>query len=385
MALDTHRVPDASLINDVRTPASFKGITFSKYKKLEVKHALLDNMMKIKIEPACYWCAELICAGHYTDIWDILLHFLGKHVHLGNPKLTVYMENRYQIFRNIMSQSFFTHDIQARNNQSIRKLFFELICVFAYSPRKHSFEPIKINRTEEFDVTQMTEKLHAPSIKYGQPLLQKDDPKELFIAINEFAYHITREGVNAMRACYWIEWLMEFDAICKKRKTICRCERRAYIPVESKYQKDTIWLIWDTLNHYAKEEGHNEFVQKTLASLLRLFCIKYTTGSCKKRRYLLYFAVGLLVDTVPTTVEIIGADHKKILVAVLGQIDVIYKQIKRNEESPNTDYLFNNLNDAQRNLEATMKKIELMQTMDRAKPGKTPRTYDDDDDGDLFS
>jgi len=346
-------------INDIRSPAQFKGISFSNFKKTEVRDQMIGCMQKGKVEPACYWCAELICAGHYMDIWEIILYFVGKYIHLGNPKLAIYLERRFSIFKNIITQGHFLNEMQLRNHPNIRKLFAEVVCIITKSNKKHSFEPIKINRIEEFDITQMTERLKAPSISYIEPIFKPKDPKELFIAANEFAYNISAERRNMAAACYWIEWIIEFDNICKRRKEPVYCDKRTEYSVESKLQRDMIWIVWDALFFYCSETK-NTYLESIMKSLVTLFSIKYTTASCKKRRYLLYFAVALITEPVPTNIEMFT--EKEVLQSVVEQIDNIYKQIKKNEIGPNTDYLFSNL-DRENTFEKTIQKMEIMNKM----------------------
>lgn len=348
------------MINDIREPAEFKGYSFSNYKKVEVKKQFLNEMLKGKIEPACYWCAELICSGHYMDIWEIILYYIGKHIHTGNPKLIIYLEIRYNLFRSIMQKGFYINELQLRNNRTIRDLFAEVITVLTISNKKHSFETIKINRVEEFDMTHMTDRLKATTMVITEDIFQKEDPKELYIAMNEFTYHISNLSSNMHSACYWIEWTFEFDAICRKRKETLYCKRRTQYKVDNCFQCDIIWIIWDILLFYSKTI-QNPYIEKIMNSIMNLFCIKYTNATGKKRRYLLYYAVEILTEPITQNGEIVS--DKEIIKVVMSKIGEIYKQIKKKEISPNTDYLFNNF-DTKNNFENSVKKMEMMSNAD---------------------
>ena len=229
------------------------------------------------------------------------------------------------------------------------------MCLLCQSKTKHSFEPIKINPEEDFDITFMSDRLKAPSCVYIEPFFLPKDPKGYYIAINEFAYCISTSK-DMIAACHWIEWLIEFEANSKKKKEHKFCERRSSVPVEPCYQKDVIWIIWDAIIHYGNEK--DLFVQRIISSLKNLFCIKYSTSSCKKRKYLLYFAVGLLIEKVE---NIDLQSDKNVLKTVVSQINHVYKQIKKNEESPKMDFLFSNLDDEKKNnTEKSIMKLEMM-------------------------
>lgn len=340
-------------INDIRDKNEFKGITFSKFKKTDVKKELLNSLYDSKIEPVCYWSGELICAGHYSDLWDAIIEFYSRFIHLGNPKLVIYLDLRITKFRELIEGGYANQELRLRNNLSFRKLFCEIMCILCDSKKKHSYDEVKVKK-EDFDLTQMTERFKASSTDYAETVFKKEDPKELFIPINELGYNISKDSKNCVSACYWIEWIFEYETICKNKKEKCSAERRTFANVEPKLQMDIVWIIWDLfLNESSKQ---SPLIKKMVQSALTLFTLRYTSGCMRKRKLLLYFVVGLFTENLDLNDEMIKDKNK--IPHIVGQINTIYKQIKQNECSPGMSYLFKNVKST--NLEKTIAKLETM-------------------------
>ena len=343
-------------INDVRIQQHFKGITFSEFKKTDVKKELIKNLYNAKIESACYWSAEMICAGHYSDLWDSIIGFYTKHIHIGNPKLISYLDLRISNFKDIVSNGYRDQELRLRNNEKMRKLFCEVMCVLCEARKKHCCAEVKVKK-EDFDLTQITDRFKAPTVKYAEDIFLKDDPKELFISANELAYNLTNEGKNSVSACYWMEWIIEFETICKQKKEKFKCERREFANVESNCQIDIVWIILDIFLTESKKRSN--LVQRIINSALNIFCLRYRSGCHKKRRLLMYFVIEVFTEPYSLEEEIVRDKHK--IITITQHINKIYKQIKKNEHSPGTDYLYQNLKAT--NLEKTIAKLETMNNL----------------------
>ena len=273
-------------ITDKRDIKEFKGITFSKYKKSDAKKELLNNLSCGKIEPSCYWSIEFICAGHYVDLWEIILLYSSKYIHLGNPKLPIYLELRIENFKQILNNGYQDNLLKMRNNDKIRQLFAEIICVLCLSKKKHTFDNIKVNK-DDFNITQISYKMKANNTSYAQRIFKSDDPTELFIGVNEFSWNILKNQRNGSLACYWLEWILGFEDIYKKEHKTYLAGRRNNIPVETNYQKDIIWIIWECL--LLEAGNRNQGLLKIMKSLLNIFCLRYRPGVRKRRKYTVFW------------------------------------------------------------------------------------------------
>ena len=346
---------DPDNINDIRQ--DFKNITFSKFQKSQAKIELINTIYNCKIENACYWCAEFICAGHFLDLWDIIIIYFCKYIHSGNPKLPIYLSMRYNSFLTILNNGYSTNLMMMRNNKKIRKLFAEVICILSFSVKKHNYQQVKLNKNEEFDLTNISSRFKAPNIHYIDNILKDDDPKELLIPLNELIFNL--ENKNIIDTCYWFEWILEYENICKKKKKKCLCQGRTYAPNSN--QNDIIWILWDTIFYYSNVENNKNkeninIINKIVKSLYELFIIRYNPPIKKKRKFIIYFCFSLIIENYNFELPITNKSQE--IEAIVSKIDTIYKEIKKNEISPNTDYLFTNLKKS--NLEKTIEKIEMI-------------------------
>jgi len=267
-------------------------------------------------------------------------------------------------FKELVANGFVDQELRLRNNSRIRVLFAEIMFVLCESLKKHCVTEVKVKK-EDFDLTQMTERFKAPHVQFAtrhddnnEEILSVEDPRELFIAANELAFSITEEGHNAVSACYWVEWMMEFVQMKKLVGEPLRCARRSFIPVDPRLQMDAVWIIWDLFLEEAKKR--TPLFQRIVDSALHLYCLKHR-GYNKKKKWILYFVIEVLASPTPLPEEAIVKDKDR-LALVCRNVHRIYEQVKRNEHSPGTDYLYFGLQSSS-NLESTIAKLETMNSL----------------------
>jgi len=73
----------------------------------------------------------------------------------------------------------------------------------------------------------------------------------------------------------------------------------------------------------------------------------------------MYFVIGVFTEPYELDEEIVQDKNK--IITITNNINKIYKQIKKNEHSPGTDYLYQNLKAS--NLEKTIAKLETMNNL----------------------
>jgi len=279
-------------IEDARTIDQFKVSTFSKYKRTDVKKEWMNCIIKGQVEAVCHWSIELLCSGLLLDLWELFFLFSFKYIR--NPKVPLYLDMRYQQFK---KEANATDELSLRNKEEIRKLFLEIVGILCTSNRSHGYEIVKVPETIP------TSRLKAPTIEFNKAF-QPNDPKELFIPLNEFSYMLSIK--DSVGACFWIEWMY---LLFHKHKTMIVREKKI----------DPIWLVWETIQWYAKDP----LIEKVVQSIVSLFSVGFSPSLKEKRRFMIYYAITLCCDPPPCS-ELI--QDKKIIEKILSKSDMMFSK-----------------------------------------------------------
>lgn len=302
------------LIEDTRT--HFKNHTFSNFKKSKVLKELENCICYQKKEEAFYWTGELICSGHLLDLWNLYFHVMCKYIHVNNPRLPLYLDKKYNEFKVIANQR--SNDLELRNIEEVRTILFTLTLLLCESKRVMILEELHF----AFKFENIFTNLKAPNVDFIKPFFREGDPKEIYIPLNECAYHLI-ETKNRMDIFYWIDWMIHYDEQCIKNKKPLSCVTREFVTVKS---NNLIWILFELILSFQEPV----ILYKVLQSLMNLFSIKYTPSTNKKKKSILNLCVLLIIhDSVDFATKLI--ENTAIFHPIQENINMIFEQIKKNE------------------------------------------------------
>ena len=315
-----------SIIHDSRESNEFNGYTFSKFKKTAVINKLIECLQSNKIEESINWSVELICAGHFIELWDAINEFVTKYIHLGNPRLPIYIMMRFTQFKSIVTEHT-EIELELRNVSKIRKLFAEIIYVLCFSKKKQALDKTFIQKNTDFNIEPMSHRMKAPNVDFISGIFNDDDPKEFLIAMNEFAYNVSSKVKNYLDACYWLEWVFDFESTCAKKKCTYKTSPREFAPVDDKYKGDIIWIMWEIIMKECVVRD-NALLTKIVDSIMKMFSIRYSSTVKRHRRFNIYFAISLLTEHFDSSLQIIS--DSEVCSHMIDNIDIVYKQLIAN-------------------------------------------------------
>lgn len=289
-------------ILDVRSGDAFRGMSFSGYKLGAAVRKLRQSLSERNAETSSYWTAELVCSGHFAELWESFTIVTGERLATTSPRVPIHLAARFATFKSIVQAGYGGCEIEMRNLPDIRCMFSEIVAILCTAPRQHPPQLLKVAPGRDFDLGHLSTRLEASGTDFAKSVFRDEDPNQLFVAVNELCFHLAGERRGCVSACYWVEWIIAFAAHCSRAKQPLTCADRAFDGIDPRHGGDPVWLIWSCLEHATSTRGAHAV--RSLDSLKALFAIRYTPGCRRRRRPVLYAAVGYATQNVDYSVPL---------------------------------------------------------------------------------
>jgi hypothetical protein len=303
--------------NDSRT--HFRSITFSNCKKTQVIKKLEESLYYQNNEDALFCTAELLCSGFLLELWNLYIYYVCKYIHIDNPKLSIFLNNKFNEFKLITKQT--KSDLDLRNVKEVWALLFTITTILCECNKSTILNNMKFKF--DFNTNEVFSNLKAPDVTYIQPYFKNGDPKEMFIPLNELIYHL-KVTKNNKEIYYWIEWIIEYDIIMVKKKKPLKCIQRDFMKTNI---CNIIWMVWEILLSF----NEPEILKKIILSYLDLFSIKYNIHSNKKKIYIIFVCIMFITNNNKIDYNRKIIENTNIFQDLDENIDKFYIQIKKNE------------------------------------------------------
>jgi hypothetical protein len=313
------------LINDSRD--KFKTSSFSNFKKNELSKKLQNSIYYNKREEAFFWTCEMLCSNMLLEIWDTFFILMSKYIHIHNPKLPLYIEKKYSEFRDIISQDDTMQNV--RNNPKLRIIFCSITTVLSCSEKRTILDHLQHKFL--FKIESLYENLKAPNTSFVDLVYKQGDPVEYLIPFNEFVYHLTvsKQKVDII---YWLNWIIEYDILCRKKKKIIGCvSRNLYQNSKKLLETNIIWIVWDSLFAVMNNDNCSQNLKNIVESIYNLFTVRYCVSTNKKRISLICHTIELLLLHKEVKYNIPILKNNDEMSNIEENISVVMEEIKKHE------------------------------------------------------
>ena len=295
---------DKYKIIDTRLSESFKTITFSGYKKTDVYKILFKSIESGKIENACNWATECICSGYINELWQKLIIYSCTSISINNPTLYNYLYKKNVYFINIINnidKKDRYSNLNLRNNQIIRNLFFSIITILTMSSKTKRYDKYPKLKDNDFVFDNIFKRFKALANIIPGDLIHLNEPEELKLVSNEiFTYFKNKNYENSL---YWTIWFFEWEKRNIKAKNNWYIESRD-IDVDNKFKNDSVWIIWKCILLESEYKTNN--IKLQIKSLYELYKNDYTSRKKSKRMPLIYTAICFLTNDINWNVSLIN-------------------------------------------------------------------------------
>jgi hypothetical protein len=263
------------------------------------------------IESCCHWVAYIDIMNLQEHLWEKLILYCSKYIHIHNPKLPLLLHKKIQQFKDV-EKTMNAHD-EIWKNHSIRRNWCQLMFVIVGSkkgivytlPNSNTFNVAVLDTIDLHPI--VLRKRRSDDSSFIQKMISMILTTPLF-----------SEKLTYLHIMYKLESSSQFPY---------HCSSRPFSSVESKYHHDWIWLLWECILEKAILENVNAY--EIIISLQYLFCYRYQSSKKYGRYPLVVHALLLCEDNknVLFHQNVFSMCDQSLILKACNNIDSIYDEI----------------------------------------------------------
>jgi hypothetical protein len=312
------------LLVDTRRLKDFKQQVFGGYSKIQVLTSFDKAIREDKYDHAIYWGLQILCSGGADLIWEKLVNIASKSINILNPTLPTYLLTRSREFQKITAQPRYKGEaaLTLRNNSDIRSMIVEFILICSTS-RRNKLDTIPGIKKQDFMVESFKSRLEAKDTNLSDEYMKENDPSEVRIAANEFAYNLFHK--NLSKALYWLAWIYEWAKLNTKKYGKFEIGIRAQADIDAKFYRLWCWLPWSIIIGLT-HKTHDASIITEITALWDLYKLDFGASQCSRKMPLIIWAMKLL--TTPCDWKLKLIEKEAIVFHQLMNINAYFKNLK---------------------------------------------------------
>jgi hypothetical protein len=333
---------DTTTTTTANPPTKSPATSFSGYTKSAVFAQWQKCLHKQQYEEACHWTAELDASGWQGEVWQKLILFASKQVHLHCPKLPQLMARNfayYQLHTLQHGKQPPAPQWQPRNHAQLQQNLCQMIGLVTLSSKGPVYALPSVDLTK-IDAHELVAGTHAWLV----PLVDEADDPSVVQILSTLLCQV--EAKCTHKIVYWLGVLVEFEKSQKQNKVpVLMAPRKPLLPDEQSYRhvyldaphaSDWVWLLWQALargssSSSSSTSGRSHYV-KTLKALGYLFAFDYSTSKRNGRLPILLHAIQLGYANVNWTQSIYSAPNRPLIEKACQNVSMLYANIAHTRE-----------------------------------------------------
>lgn len=307
--------------------------SYSGYTKSAVFSQWHKSLQKQQYEEACHWTGELDASHWHKDLWQKIILFASKQVHLHCPKLPLIIARNFAYYQIYIIKHSHQDKIeyQPRNQHQLQKNLCQVVGLLALCSKgpMYTIPHIDIQKIDSSEVVSGTHPW-LMSCKHVH-----DDTSVLRIMSTLLCQ---LEARNTHKIMYWLGVLIDYEKHQKKQqKTIQMVARKPLLPDDNSYKHvfvngsnacDWVWLLWHAIAHGCRSLGKPKECLDAIKALGYLFTHDYTTSKRNSRMPILIHALQLVYTDIQWHKSVYTTQNEKMIDRACHNIHLIYKDIR---------------------------------------------------------